>query len=276
VTVTRALLFVDPRAGLRRRLKVRPSMGDFAPSPDGRRVAYTDNGGVWLADARMRDRRLIIQSAGFPAWSPDGRRLAVLRGRRLLVSDRDGRGARTIARAARLTGPLAWSPDGRRIALIRRDDVGRDSPCSQAGRAVVARVRGGKLREGYRPPLRCGMVETLDWSPDGRRIVAAVNDATEADQPVDPRAAGIVGLVVTDRDGHDARRIRAEGTGPLWSPNGRMIVFTSARCPEIPVAQQSRFTCLRVMRSDGAGVRTIAKVRTELGNTPRASAWLAR
>ena len=63
--------------------------------------------------------------------------------------------------------------------------------------------------------------EVGQWSPDGTRIAFSTN-----------RAGGNFDIWVMRADGSDLRRLTAaEGTdiNPEWSPDGRMIAFTSAR-----------------------------------------------
>lgn len=50
-----------------------------------------------------------------PDSSPDGSRLVYESGRTLIVSNRDGSGARAIATGLQ----PAWSPDGQRIAFVK-------------------------------------------------------------------------------------------------------------------------------------------------------------
>ena len=60
---------------------------DFAWSPDGRRVAFARDGGLWVMTVPDGTPRLVVpgQRVGFgaaPQWSPDGRLIAYVRGAR--------------------------------------------------------------------------------------------------------------------------------------------------------------------------------------------------
>ena len=98
-------------------------------SPLGDRLAYTDDGYLWVADAGGK-RTKLTQGRGVTgfAWSPDGTALAV--GRRGDLDKDLGlwRISLTGGKAVRLAPPSGdvfaatapvWSPDGRNIAFLR-------------------------------------------------------------------------------------------------------------------------------------------------------------
>ncbi|MBL8269851.1 amidohydrolase family protein [Steroidobacter sp.] len=99
-------------------------------SPDGRAVAFSALGRIWIqqnADGQSAPRRLSAEhdNAFFPAWSPDGRYIAYV-----TWDDRDGGAIWRMrvdveGRPQRLTSApglyegIEYSPDGRRIVAIR-------------------------------------------------------------------------------------------------------------------------------------------------------------
>jgi len=267
VRVARTLLFIGTDGRVRHRVRMSVRMGDFVASPGGRRLAYQDVGGVFVADARGRHRRLVIRDAYSPAWSPDGRRLAVLVGTvkpRIVVADADSRHMRILTRHRGLRPPLAWSADARRIGVMQQIVHRKPSPCAQTGVAMEIRPAGGRLRRLFVPQGRCAVVTSVDWSPDGLRLVARIDDATRPDAPVDPTAQTMAGIVVADADGGHARRIAVDGRSPVWSPSGRAIAVVDA-CPTVPAGLQPvGVVCILTMRPDGAAVRSVAPVRSEI------------
>ncbi|HSA57348.1 MAG TPA: prolyl oligopeptidase family serine peptidase [Gemmatimonadaceae bacterium] len=75
----------------------------------------------------------------------------------------------------------AWSPDGRRLAYIANFET--------ASHIYVADVATGKSTQLTRTPLLAIMVSTVDWSGDGRSVVAVLLPENRKPEPKRPPVA---------------------------------------------------------------------------------------
>jgi Tol biopolymer transport system component len=93
---------------------------------------------------------------------------------------------------------IQWAPDGQRLAMIA-------SSAFTPATLYVVDVDGSHLV----PLAEVNDYSSLDWSPDGKRIVYTMNVRT---------------INVVDTDGTHQRELTA-GYDPHWSPDGRTIAF---------------------------------------------------
>jgi Tol biopolymer transport system component len=259
VFTERGILGVWPD-GSGRKLFIR-SGRDPAFSPNGRRIAFTDefefsirNVGttvvtrILVADANGRGRRRLT-TGSTPDWSPDGRRLVFGRGhpcgkyedletdcpRRVQRSRNYGimvyRRGRTRVLTRTGSDP-AWSPDGRLIAFIRDGDLFVMRPDGSGARRIAE--------------SRNSSVSSLDWSPNGRRLVFGDTVSNVSEFRTE--------IATVRRDGGGYRVIR-NGSQPTYSPNGRLIAFGPARptSPKVCLIGAP----LWIMRSDGTNAHPL-------------------
>jgi dipeptidyl aminopeptidase/acylaminoacyl peptidase len=87
--------------------------------------------------------------------------------------------ARTLEtpRGATVSSPK-WSPDGARIAYIANFD--------DASRLYVADLASGKSRQLTATPLLATLVTDVDWTADGKSVVAVLVPGNRAAEPVRP------------------------------------------------------------------------------------------
>lgn len=171
---------------------------------------------VMTLDGRDVRRVASGEITGAPRWSPDGRRLAFVENGELSVVEVDGPGS---WRLGKNRSDPAWSPDGSRIAFLLggRRSVGlyTISPDGTDERRITTVAVGGGSRDGWEQSVawspdstmllyRCGgiCVVTRDgqpvglpefaarsgysaaWSPDGARIAILTVDGTRGDDRV--------------------------------------------------------------------------------------------
>ena len=209
--------------------EAQPLMGIVHPvvSPDGRAIAFTALGDLWVYPIDGTPVRLTNDSAVEldPAWSPDGLQLA-------FSSDRSGhmnlwvRDFRTnqdtqLAEERGAVSGAAWSPDGNHIAYlvdgrsakvltVRRDE--------HRGVVPPAPIGGGGLgRPTWNGENKAIMVGSL--FPFSNRFREGLNQALLL--TLDP--SGTFSSVLFP--GHSAGN--REDAGPAWSPDGLRMAFAS-------------------------------------------------
>jgi len=218
-------------------------------------------------------------ATGWPplAWSPDGSRIAFIipqweEGAGIYITDLDGQVSKvsdSVVPYSGIPSPfLAWSPDGRCIAFNAWSEDGEEPP-----------IRVLDVESGWEVFLTNGAHPT--WSPDGRRI-AFIRDGNLWDMNIDgsqqtrltnptqpfvqepfwlpdgsallfafvPPMAGSV--YVVDVDGTGEVNL-ADGSGPVWSPDGTKIAFRGGGSGPALGSQDNIY----VMNSDGTGVHKI-------------------
>ncbi len=92
-------------------------------SPDGNRIVFDLDGGLWTTSPSGTGATKVIDSAAFGSWSPDGSKLAFVRGFDIWVVNADGTGAAPmVSDTSGLDLSPAWSPDGTKIAFTSDRD----------------------------------------------------------------------------------------------------------------------------------------------------------
>lgn len=156
-----------------------------------------------------------------PSVSPDGTRVAYTR------TVPTPRGARTEIWIAKLDGTgdrrlrdgtvPRWSPDGRTIAYVAPVVTRRGKPAG--GGTWLMRATTGKRIRRVAPTAA-----TLDWSPDGSRIVYS-----PAECCVDVNTD----LYVARADGRGTRRLtgtrKRREYGAVFSPDGRRVAYVRSK-----------------------------------------------
>lgn len=208
------------------------SIGTVRPSPDGSKLAFaaTIDGttGIFVANRDGTDRQRVVGwehgTPSEPTWSPDGTRLAyTVRANSggtdiWVVTVGDASTARNITADVEGVSQSmsAWSPvlpDGStRIAFVQ--------PIQGYSRIWTMRPDGTGKRQ-----ITSGMADVQPaWSPDGQTVAYQRSDAA---------TFGDIWLV----DASSGERARAlmpayalpgPQWAPQWSPDARMVAFTSA------------------------------------------------
>ncbi|PHS34716.1 MAG: hypothetical protein COA92_02200 [Sulfurovum sp.] len=205
----------------------------YSVSPDGRYLNYIDwdNISINLKDLKTGKTRVIskvgtwIKPMQFPdksIWSPDGKKLAYYwygtRGTELHIVNFDGSSDKIIAKGKEETTPwpVSWTPDGNYILAITTDIINNN----KNKKIVQVSVNEGtvKIVKDFKN-LDCGC--SMDISPDNKFIVYTIQQSWNS-KLNDIRIISLDNTLDTKLVSN-----RANNTSPLWSPNGKEVLFMS-------------------------------------------------
>ena len=201
----------------------------------------------------------------FPSWAPDGNSIVFFSNRdghvrehipntstyEIYVMDANGGNPQNITNNRNDDRDPAWSPDGQRIAFISDRDNFRDDDLVITYEIYVMNADGTNPqnitndRNDDRGPA---------WSPDGKHI------AFESTRNGHFKSEFIITseIYVIDADGGNEQRLtenRKNEWGPVWSPDGKRIVFASDRKGDIVNLE------IYVMDADGDDPQRITENR---------------
>jgi eukaryotic-like serine/threonine-protein kinase len=195
-------------------------------SPDGNSIAFINDAGgvphVWIKNLAGGEPRQITrgkEAASRPRWSPKGDQILYTRvlpaeglfptGDLWLISPEGGEPRKLIGDGLN----ASWSGDGESLVFERGADLWMANADGSGQRRI----------ENLPSPALAGLFDRRPaLSPDGTLIAFFQNDEGPW---------GDV-WVITSSKGGLARRLTWDvslGGGPTWTPDGRFIVFTSAR-----------------------------------------------
>ena len=214
-------------------------------SPDAQYIAYTVASNS-LKDDKHETRLWMVPAAGgdaiplsaeglsseHPRWSPDGKFLAFLSSRK----DADGNESkaqvyllnRQGGEAQRLTGTVqdvedfAWSPDGKRLVLILRDPSLEELEAAasrEKGEGSADKPAADKKSKSPRPLV----IDRLLFKEDTIGYL-------------DRRRTHLFVLAIATKSMTQVSSGDYDDTEPAWSPDGKLLAFTSNRSQPDPDA----------------------------------------
>jgi Tol biopolymer transport system component len=205
----------------------------FSWSPEGTRLAYSNEEGVWVVSLDGSPPEQIAEGVWAPEWSPDGNWLGVvgpvveMEVSTFLVFSMvslDDEGRLTIldfVRGNLAPDSIAWTRDGNSLVLTKVTGH------RWSGAVELLQVTDGGIHyvdgvlSSSFPELSHLSAFTPRWSPDGERIVFAVARPGTRD-----RNGGIIYYAAADLTGITAITDGEEFAGyPDWSGDGNRLVF---------------------------------------------------
>ena len=237
------------------------NFGETAISPDGRRLAWIEDGAIRVGPLDRLETSRRITAAASPegscteygiTWSPDSTALAFFSdcaalGEQpdLYLSHLDGSAPRRLTALQGYVQAAAFSPDGRRIAFLYVEGATRpagalaamDAPTGVIGedhievqRVAAVESTAAAATPVYLTPADLHVYE-FDWSADSQRL------AYVAAEPPGENNWWVAKLYTQDAAGTSkpaAILAPADAAGPLhglqiaeprWSPDGKKIAF---------------------------------------------------
>jgi len=166
--------------------------------------------GTWNAPVKFPDN---------PIWSPDGKQFtyfwydANLEGCEFHIANADGTNDKVIAKGKDALYPIAWSPDGKYILCVNES--------IQGGNEVILFSLKDKSRRVLKSTKKYG--RKANFSPDSKFIVHDMQQS-EGSRDMDIYIMSLDGLA-----DHKITSNTANDLEPIWSPDGKYILFISDR-----------------------------------------------
>jgi Tol biopolymer transport system component len=177
-------------------------------SPHARRIAYEQDGDVYVMDRNGKHRRRVVVGGYDPRWSPSGKWLALPAGDHgiQIVNIATRRSHYLRPKVGFVLPALDWSPDGRTIAFTVED---QDLTVLHS-EIYTINADGSNVRKLVSAPPGFSL-DNPRWSPNGKRLLYTR-------EPF---------LYLANADGSNQKRlIRIDtGTRASWSWDGRRIIY---------------------------------------------------
>jgi dipeptidyl aminopeptidase/acylaminoacyl peptidase len=222
------------------------TFAQVAISPDGKQVAWVQNGHINLAEshagaaARQVSAGKQARDEASVAWSPDSKMIAFLSDaaapggqQQLYVANAATGAARKLTSVKGFLASPSWSPDGKSIALLFTENAQRASgplvaEVAQTGvikeavteqRLAIVDVSGGMLKQISPADMYC---YEYDWSPDSQRLVTS---AAHGNGDNNWWVAQLYTIAAAGGAMQPIYKPSLQIANPAWSRDGKSIAF---------------------------------------------------
>ena len=263
------------------------TIGGTQISPDGKWIAYTVSYGdlkqdafvthIWLANSETGKSVQLTRgdkSSIAARWSPDGQRLAFLSNRvedknQIFLIDPSGGEAQQLTKSEMAVNNFAWSEDGKMIAYTSTEPTAQALKDRKEYYGDYDVVRRGyshvhiftlDVAEAIKAPIAGKQrttktdfsVGSFSWSPDGTTIAFS---ATINPDLIQGTTSDIYLLKLSDNSVKKIVDQPGPDNNPVFSPDGKQIVFSSAMGEKLYFASNSK---LAIVGVDGGKPRSIS------------------